>query len=311
VKHGVPQGSILGPLLFLLYINDLSLSTSKLANPILFADDTTIIISNANPEEFKNNINSVMTEITCWFQSNLLTMNCNKTHFMQFLTEKQNERKIQIVAPNSINTNINSTKFLGLIIHNSLSWKDHIAALTSKLNKARYAIMSIKSFLCVDILRMIYFSYVHSVMSYGIIFWGNSLHSNSILKIQKIIIRIITNTGSCDSCRQLFKQLQILSLPSQYTFSLLVFVNKNRGLFQSNSEIHDLNTHFNHNLHLPSSNLTLVQKAVLCSGSKIYNHLPSNIKVLSNDTKLSKSTLKSYFIGHMFYSLDEFYQSAS
>jgi len=124
----------------------------------------TIIISNTNPNEFKNNINSVMTEITNWFQSNILTMNCNKTHFMQFLIKKQNERKIQIVAPNLINTNINSTKFLGLIIDNSLSWKDHIAALTSKLNKAHYAIMSMKPFLSVDILRMIYFSYIHSVM---------------------------------------------------------------------------------------------------------------------------------------------------
>jgi len=187
-----------------------------------------------------------------------------------------------------------------LIIDNSLSWKDHIAALTSKLNKACHAIRSIKPFLPVDIFRIIYFSYVHSLMSYGIIFWDNSHHSNSIFKIKKRIIRINTNAGSCDSCCQLFKQLQTLSLPSQYIFSLLVFVNKNRGLFQSNSEIRDLNTHFNYNLHLPSTNLTLVQKGVLYSGSKIYNHLPSNIKVLSNDTKLFKSTLKSYLIEHTF-----------
>ena len=124
---------------------------------------------------------------------------------------------------------------------------------------------------------MICFLYLHSVMPYGIVFWGNSHHSNSIFKIQRRIIRIITSTGSHDSCHQLFKQLQILSLPSQYIFSLLVFVNKNRGLFQSNSEIHDLNTRFNYNLLLPSTNLTLVQKGVMYSGSKIYNHLPSQI----------------------------------
>jgi len=131
VKHGVPQGSILGPLLFLIYINDLSLSVNKLANPILFADDTTIIISNANPDKFKKNINSVRTEITSWLQSNLLSLNYNKACFMQFRTKKQNEGKIQIFVPNSINSNINSTKYLGLIINNSLSWKDHITAITS------------------------------------------------------------------------------------------------------------------------------------------------------------------------------------
>jgi hypothetical protein len=107
-------------------LNDLSLSINKFANPILFADDTSIIISSSNPEEFKNNINSVMTEIINWFQSNLLTLNCNKTHFLQFLTKNQNEIKIQIIASNSIITNINNTKFLDLFIDNTLSWKDHI-----------------------------------------------------------------------------------------------------------------------------------------------------------------------------------------
>jgi len=228
-----------------------------------------IIISNTNPEEFKNNINSIMTEITNWFHSNFLRLKCNKTHFMHFLTKKQNERKIQIISPNSIKTNINSTKFLGFAIDNTLSWKDHIAALTSKLNKACYAIRAIKPFMSVDVLRTVYFSYVHSVVSYGIMFWGNLCHSDIIFKFPKRIIRIISNSGSRDSCHQLFKQLQIFSLQSQHIFSLLVFVTKNRGLFLSSSEIHDLNTRFNYNLHLLSTDLTLVQKGVLYSGSKI------------------------------------------
>jgi len=148
-------------------------------------------------------------------------------------------------------------------------------------------------------------------MSYGIIFWGISHHSDSIFKIKKRIIIIITNTGRSDSCRQLYKQLQILPLPSQYIFSLLVFVKKNRGLFLSNSEIQDINTRYNYNLHLPSTNLTLVQKGILYSGSRIYNHLPLNIKILSNDAKCFKSTLRSYLIEHTFYSLDKYYQLTS
>jgi hypothetical protein len=129
---------------------------------------------------------------------------------------------MQIIPSNTIITNINSTRFLGLIIDSMLSWKDHIVELTSKLNKACYVIRAIKPFMSLDVLKKIYFSYVHSVMSYGIIFWGNSHYSESIFKIQKRI-RIITNTGRCDSCRQLYEQLQILPLPSKY-FLITCFV---------------------------------------------------------------------------------------
>jgi len=94
-------------------------------------------------------------------------------------------------------------------------------------------------------------------------------------------------------------------------FSLLVFVNKNRGLFLSNSEIHDINTHYNYNLYLPSTDLTLVQKGVLYAGSRICNNLPLNIKILSNYVKRFKSTLRSYLLEHTFYSLDEYYQLTS
>jgi hypothetical protein len=99
VKHGVPQGSILGRLLFLIYINDFPLSINKLASSILFADDTSIIISNTNLEEVKNSINSVIIEITDWLQSNLLTRNCNKTSVLQFSTKKIRKSKFKLLPP--------------------------------------------------------------------------------------------------------------------------------------------------------------------------------------------------------------------
>ena len=90
IEHGVPQGSVFGPLFFLIYINDFSSIIGKIANPVLFADYTRIIISHTNPEEFKNNINTVLTDTINWFQSNFLTLSCDKTHFVQFLKKKKN-----------------------------------------------------------------------------------------------------------------------------------------------------------------------------------------------------------------------------
>ena len=142
-------------------------------------------------------------------------------------------------------------------------------------------------------------------------FWGNSCHSASVFKIQNSTIRIITNKRKRDSCQQLFKTLQVLTAPSQYIFSLLVFVVKHKGLFLYNSEIHNINKIHNHNVHYCWTNLTLVQKGVFYSCCKVFNHLLENIKVLSHDLKHFKSVLKSFLIEHTFYSLEEFYQTPS
>jgi hypothetical protein len=98
---------------------------------------------------------------------------------------------------------------------------------------------------------------VHSILSYGIIFWGNSSSSKDIFKIQKRIIRVITNSRRSDSCRELFKQLDILPLQSQYIYSLLLFINKNKDNFLLNSQVHRIYTRQNSNLYLPSANLTI------------------------------------------------------
>jgi hypothetical protein len=103
----------------------------------------------------------------------------------------------------------------------------------------------------IDVMKSIYYSYVYSILAYGIIFWGNSCFSDNIFRIKKRIIGVITNSRKRDSCRELLKKLQILTLQSQYIFSLLVFAIKNRSYFVLNSDIRDINTRFNQNLNLP------------------------------------------------------------
>jgi len=109
-----------------------------------------------------------------------------------------------------------------------------------------------------------------------------------------------------DSCRQLFKRLEILPLKSQYILATLMFVVKNKELFTTNQEIHNINTRCNTNLHLPLRKLTVFQKGVYYTGLKLYNQLPPNLKNLSKEIKLFKPALKRLLSKHSFYSEEEY-----
>jgi hypothetical protein len=169
VKQGVPKGSILGPLFFLLYINDLPGIINDTTKPTVFTDDTNIIFTHSNLTDFKEEINKIIEKISNWFQTNLLKLNFNKTYYMNFKTKSKlavyihNSHKV-----NPIN-NTHSTNFLGLTLDNTLSWEKHIDQLRCKLNSACYVIISLKSVISTKNLRIIYFSNVHSIISYGII----------------------------------------------------------------------------------------------------------------------------------------------
>ena len=136
-----------------------------------------------------------------------------------------------------------------------------------------------------EAMRVIYLAYFHTILSYGIIFWGNSMHSKHIFKIQRRIIRFITNSGIRDSCHDLFKNLEILPFYSQYPYSLLMFLAIHRDLFHANDDFRSIHMRYNSDLHLPSAQLKLFQKGVLYSGIKAYNHLPLSINDLLSDVK--------------------------
>ena len=119
---------------------------------------------------------------------------------------------------NRISFNLH-TKFLGLIVDNTLSWKPHIEHLLNKLSTVCYVIRSVKPYLNKNAIIMIYHSLFHAVMTYGIIFWGNSSHSTQVFRMQKKAIKIIMGRGNRESCRNLFRELNILPLMLQCIFS--------------------------------------------------------------------------------------------
>jgi hypothetical protein len=138
------------------------------------------------------------------FDVNLLLLNLGKIYFLQFLIKNSREIELHISYKNRQISGIHSTKFLGLMIDYNLSWHCHIDQMILKLNKVSYVIRFLKPQLSLEALKMVYFSTVHSIISYGIIFWGISTHSKIIFKTPKKIVKIITKSDNKDSCRDLF-----------------------------------------------------------------------------------------------------------
>jgi len=170
------------------------------------------------------------------------------------------------------------------------------------------ALRNIKHIVPIDMLRVIYFAHIHSIISYGIIFWGSSSHANKVFILQKKIIRIITNTRPIDSCREVFKSMEIVTLYSQYIYSLVLYTINIKHLFNTYNEIHKYKTRNNNNLQCPIANLSKFSKGAYISGIKVFNHLPQYIKALTNDHKYFKSTLKRFLYHHSFYSMNEYYE---
>jgi len=168
---------------------------------------------------------------------------------------------------------------------------------------------SIKRFVSLELMKVIYYAYFQSKMSYGIIFWGHSSLSIKVFRLQKRILRILMGIRNRDSCRKLFINLKILPLPSASIFSVLRFVAKNKEIFTTNNEIHDKGTRQHLNFHYPAVSIMKYQTGVHYMGVKIFNKLPTYIKnEFTNSTKFI-SLVQKFFSEKSFYSLEEYYNS--
>jgi hypothetical protein len=152
----------------------------------------------------QNDLNTVFKQLNKWFKSHLLLLKFDKTYFIQFTNKSKCNCDIQIKHEDKQISTANEIKFLGLFINNNFSWKTHIEYIKSKLSSACYAMRSVKPYVTINTLKMIYYSYFHSVMTYGMLFWGNSPDSIKIFRFQKKIISIMMGCRNRDSCRKLF-----------------------------------------------------------------------------------------------------------
>lgn len=191
VTCGVPQGSILGPLLFLLYINDLN-SVSKILTFIMFADDTNIFISGKDINKITQLINHELCTINNWFCANLLSLNVKKTSYILFGHKKLPD--VDISINNQIVSRVHQTKFLGVIIQSNLKWHAHVLLIHSKISKTIGIMNKVKNVLSTPHLKVLYRSLIEPYLNYGCIIWASPEKTtilDSLHKLQKELAELL------------------------------------------------------------------------------------------------------------------------
>lgn len=284
---GVPQGSILGPLLFIVFINDFC-KLKLFGKIITYADDSVLLYSCLNTNELKSQIESDLIAVRKWFSFNDLTLNLTKTKLIHFdLIQTNNDLNIKFHSTSCngfiINCDchllqqVNSIKYLGIFIDSNLKWKTHIKELNKKLRFVLIKFHHLKNKIHKSFLLTLYHSWFYSLINYGIIIWGGEYRTNLVplISIQKKMFKLLSSPLSPD-----FRNLNILPIRHIAFFRIILFLfrNKNFCILKNNissrrpTEIYQI----------PHFRKEVFRKHFFYLAPKLYNNLPLELQVIPN-----------------------------
>lgn len=304
IPLGVPQGSVLGPLLFLLYINDISV-TSKILKFHLFADDTNILYANKSLKSIETVVNAELKKLHEWLIVNKLTLNIKKSNFIIFShSRKKSSHQVNLKIDGVHLERKEYVKYLGILLDCHLTWKPHIDLISDKISKTIGLISKLRHFVPTSTLLTIYRSLIQPYLTYGLCAWGQAYesHLKKILLLQKKALRLIYFIDRKDSALPLFISARIL--PINYLFSECVVnllhdvVNNTapiniQNLFTSVANIHSYNTRASssENLYMKHSRTNLLKNSFSRVGVKMWNQIPYETR--NSSRRLFKKSVRT------------------
>ena len=306
INFGVPQGSILGPLLFLLYINDLQYAITS-AQSRLFADDTSVLLRGKNLRALKAKAEDTLKEISQWFLLNRLSLSLSKSNFILFHGKRKDPaRHIDCLnIGNDSIPRVESATYIGLTIDEVLSWEPHIATLCRSLIKYFSVFYNIRQHVNDSLARTIYFACLYSRIAYGIEVYGSASDNNinRIQRLQNKLMKLLTKKEPRYCTNTLHSGLNILKVKDIYETSVLKFtfncVNGNpipkfSEFFRQQDNLHGHNTRQRRNLTRKRINTEIGRATTHFTGATLWNNLPSQLTDIKTVHSFKRNLFKHY-----------------